>query len=48
MYIVRYYVTGGKLLSKKIFSNLSEAIRFSVYKVGHGQVHSIDLIKDDE
>ena len=44
MYKVRYYLTGGTFTSK-LFETLSEALRFSVYQVKTGNVHSIDLIK---
>jgi len=43
MYKVRYYLTGGTLVSKK-FDTLGEAINFSVYKVGFQQLYGIDLI----
>jgi len=45
MYKVRYYLTGGTLVSKKFFT-LSDAIIFSIYTVGFGQLFGIDLIKD--
>jgi hypothetical protein len=38
-------MTGGTLVSRK-FVSLSEAIIFSVYKVGFQQFYGIDLIKD--
>jgi hypothetical protein len=43
MYKVRYYLTGGTLVSKT-FNTLSEAITFSVYKVGFGQFYGIDKV----
>ena len=40
MYRVVYYLTGGTRVSK-IFDDISEAILFSVYQVGFGQLHEI-------
>jgi len=45
MYKVKYYMTGGTLVSRK-FVTLSEAIIFSVYKVGFQQFYGINLIKE--
>jgi hypothetical protein len=45
MYKVKYYLSGGTLVSK-YFPTLHEAIVFTVYKTGFGQVYGIDLIKD--
>jgi len=43
MYKVRYYMTAGTL-SSRTFATLSEAIEFSVYKVGFMQLYGIDKI----
>jgi len=43
MYKVKYYMTGGTLVSKK-FNTLREAINFSIYKVDFQQLYGIDLI----
>jgi hypothetical protein len=43
MYIVKYYLSGGTLVSKT-FPNLYEATMFAVFKAGFQQVHSMDRI----
>ena len=45
MYKVKYYLTGGTLVSKK-FVTLSEAIIFSVYKVGFQQFYGIYKVEE--
>ena len=40
MYRVVYYMTGGTRVSR-LFENISDAIKFSVYQVGFGQLHEI-------
>jgi hypothetical protein len=43
MYKVRYYLTGGTLVSKT-FPNFHEATMFAVYRAGFQQVYAIDLV----
>jgi predicted Fe-Mo cluster-binding NifX family protein len=45
MYKVRYYLSGGTLVSR-YFKTFSEATLFSVYQVKTGDVFTVDLIKD--
>ena len=45
MYKVRFYLSGGTLVSK-YFNTFSEAMAFSVYQVKTGDVFTVDLIKD--
>lgn len=45
MYKVRYYLSGGTLVSKT-FNSLHDATMHVVYKVGFGQTYSMDLIKE--
>ena len=45
MYKVRYYMTAGTLVSRK-FATLSEAINFSVFKVGFMQLFGIDKVEE--
>jgi len=45
MYKLKYYLTGGTLVSK-YFDTLAEAIEFSVYKTPFQSFYGIDLIKD--
>ena len=40
MYRVVYYMTAGTRTSKT-FDNISDALMFSVYRVGFGQLHEI-------
>ena len=40
MYRVVYYLTGGTRVSRE-FNNISNALLFSVYEVGFGQLHEI-------
>ena len=40
MYRVVFYMTGGTRTSR-VFDNISDAIKFSVYQVGFGQLHEI-------
>lgn len=40
MYRVVYFLTGGTKTSRT-FETLSEALRFSVFKVGYCQTHEI-------
>jgi hypothetical protein len=40
MYRVVYYLSGGTRISKE-FETISEALRFSVYRVGFGQFHEL-------
>lgn len=42
MWVVKYYLTGGTLSTKR-FKSLAEATAFCVYKVGYGQVYSVYL-----
>jgi len=43
MYKVKYYLTGGTLVSK-IFPNFHEATMFAVYKAGFQEVYEMDRI----
>lgn len=43
MYKVKYYLSGGTLVSK-YFDNISDALTFSVYNTPFQSVHSIDKV----
>jgi hypothetical protein len=43
MYKVRYYMTGGTLVSKT-FPSFHEATMFAVYEAGFQAVYSIDKV----
>jgi len=44
MYKVKYYMTGGTLVSK-LFKTLHDAIDFSVYNIISGNLYSIDKVE---
>lgn len=46
MYKVRYFLTGGTLVSK-LFPTISEAIQFSVFRVGFMQTHEIYKVEEE-
>ena len=47
MYKVRYFLSGGTLVSK-LFPTLTEAVHFCVYKVGFMQTHEIYKVDEYE